>query len=79
MKNSQSLDAIAENWYARLNNLKRRYTEGNLTDQKKAQLQKLIGIMIQRMMKITPYYIEAAHARFKPSTSFQPGGLTFKD
>lgn len=70
--NDQSLDSVAENWYARLNRLKDRYSAGGLTPNKEEQLKKLIAIMILRMTRLTPHYIEAS----KPAmVNFQPGGI----
>lgn len=75
MENSQSLTAIAENWYARLNRLKDRHVKGGLSTEKQEQLIKLIGIMLGRMMKLMPHYAAMMHSGFKPKSSFHPGGL----
>lgn len=77
MKN-QSLHEITENWYARLNRLKDRHVKGGLSPEKQEQLTRLIGIMIGRMMKLMPHYAAMMHSRFKPKTSFHPGGVILK-
>jgi hypothetical protein len=76
---SQSLDAIAENWYARLNRLKSRHQQGNLSYNKEVQIIRLIGIMIGRMIKITPHYVQARQSIRKPGPSFPSGGIVINE
>lgn len=78
MENSQSLDSIAENWYARLNNLKYYASRDDISLEKRQQCERMILVMIVRMMKVVPLYTEAMSKRFKPGT-FKPGGVSFKD
>jgi len=77
--NNQSLDAIAENWYARLNRLKARYSIGGLEPKKEEQIKRMIVTMIIRMTKITPLYVEAKYKNMvTKTTSFKPGGVAHK-
>lgn len=76
MENSQSISNVAENWYARLNRLKDRFQDDDLTDEQKDKCKRLIAVMIGRMMKVSIPYMEA---RIKASTpknvGFHPGGV----
>jgi hypothetical protein len=76
---SQSLDDIAENWYARLNRLKARHQQGNLSYNKEVQIIRLIGTMIDRMMMITPIFVRAKQIIRKPGSSFLAGGIVINE
>lgn len=75
---TQSLDAIAENWYSRLNRLKDYSQRDDISLEKRQQCEKLIWIMINRMMKVTPLYIQARLDATKSLRGFPVGGVTFK-
>jgi hypothetical protein len=69
----QTLSDVAENWYARLNRLKDRFHDSDLTDEQKDKCKRLIGIMVGRMMKVSTQYIEA---KTKASVkTFAHGGI----
>jgi len=74
---NQTIEQVAENWYARLNNLKYKYNHGQLSHKKQEQCRKLIAIMLGRMIKIMPDYIELHSKRSMPKR-FALGGVIMK-
>jgi hypothetical protein len=74
---NQTIDQVAENWYARLNNLKYKYTHGKLSPKKREQCLKLISIMMGRLFKVMPLYIELHGKRSMPKR-FASGGVILK-
>lgn len=78
-ENPQSIYSIAENWYARLNNLKEYSQRDDISLNKRQQCERLIWVMINRMMKITPHYLELRQKQVLSNKgSFKPGGIIFK-
>lgn len=76
--NNQSLEVVADNWYSRLNNLKNRYHDNDLTEGQKEKCLKLIGIMIGRMTRLIPQYLDAKKRLWANRPNFAQGGVIIK-